>query len=288
MPDTTRGQPVRKGLICDAALTKHVGFWPVVRFLSIALLLQNGLLSADPVPVRYMEGSSHGFLALRTMQGKLMAEGDLIQVTQGDLVTSELVFRFKDGSVDSDTTVFSQHLHFRLISDHHIQKGPMFPKPTDIMINASTGQVTVRFKDKGEEKVETNHLDLPPDLANGVIFTLLKNISPETKETILSYAVATPKPQLVKLSISPQGEEMFSVAGLRQKAMRFTAKIKLGGLPGLFAAMLGKEPADTHMWVAGGKAPAFVRSDGPSYLGGPIWSIQMTSPEWAQSQRAGH
>jgi hypothetical protein len=64
--------------------TKRLGSWPVTRFLGVALLLQTALLSADPVRVRYTEGSIHGFLALRTMQGKLMAEGDLIQVTQGD------------------------------------------------------------------------------------------------------------------------------------------------------------------------------------------------------------
>ena len=268
-------------------ITKCRASRPATRVLGIALLLQNGLLSADPVQVRYMEGSIHGFLALRTMEGKLLAEGDLIQVTQGDRVTSELVFHFKDGSVDSDTAIFSQHLQFRLISDHHIQKGPAFPKPMDVMIRASTGQVTVRFKDKGVEKVETTHLDLPPDLANGIILDVLKNISPETKETKLSYLAVTPKPRIVKLSIAPQGEETFSVAGVRQKAMRFVVKVELGGLQGILAPMVGKEPADTNVWIAGGKAPAFVRSDGPSYLGAPIWSIQMASPNWEQSHPVG-
>ncbi len=270
-----------------AELTKRLVSWPLARFLATALLLQSGRLSADPIRVRHMEGSVHGFLALRTMEGKLLAQGDLIQVTDGDRVTSQLIFHFRDGSVDSDTAVFSQHVYFRLISDHHIQKGPVFPHPTDTMINASTGQVTVRFKDKGEEKVETDHLDLPPDLANGIILDVLKNISPETNDTKLSYLVATPKPRLVKLSISPQGEETFSVAGVRQKAMRFAVKVELGGLEGLLAPLVGKQPKDTNVWIAGGKAPAFVRSDGPSYLGAPVWSIQMTSPDWGQSQRSG-
>ncbi len=291
MTYTTHRQPslteASRESLFDGATTKRLASRPATRVLGIALLFQNGLLSADPVQVRFMEGSVHGFLALRTMEGKLVAEGDLIQVAQGDRVRSELVFHFRDGSIDSDTAVFSQHLHFQLISDHHIQKGPSFPEPVDVLIRASTGQVTARFRDKGEEKVETNHLDLPPDLANGIILDVLKNISPETKETKLSYVIATPKPQVVKLSISPGGEDTFSVAGVRQKAMRFVVKVELGGLKGLLAPMVGKEPADTNVWIAGGKAPAFVRSDGPSYLGAPIWSIQMTSPNWSRSHPAG-
>jgi hypothetical protein len=72
--------------------------------------------------VRYREGSVHGFLALRTMEGKTLAAGDLIQVVRGDRVVSHLVFRFKDGSIDDETAVFTQSGNFRLISDHHIQK----------------------------------------------------------------------------------------------------------------------------------------------------------------------
>jgi hypothetical protein len=44
-------------------------------------------------------------------------------------------------------------------------------------IDQPTGHVTVRYKnDHGEEKVEDEHLDLPRDLANGMLITLLKNV----------------------------------------------------------------------------------------------------------------
>ncbi|MGI9074973.1 MAG: hypothetical protein ACR2JB_27495 [Bryobacteraceae bacterium] len=99
---------------------------------------------------------------------------------------SPLAFRFKDGSVDDETAIFSQRGSFRLINNHHIQKGPMFPKPTDVSISASTGHVTVRYKDNGQEKIDTEILDLPPDLANGIIFDVLKNIPSDSKEAILS------------------------------------------------------------------------------------------------------
>ena len=259
----------------------------VCRWLFVAILLQPGPSSAEPIPVRYPEGTTHGFLALRTLEGKLLASGELTEVVHGNRVVSHLVFRFKDGSVDDDTAVFYQRGTFRLISDHHVQKGPSFPHPTNVSINASTGQVTVRYQDKDREKVETDHLDLPSDLANGMLLNLLKNISPDTKETKVSYVGAAPKPRLVHLAITPNGKETFSVAGTRHKATLFAVKIEIGGITGMLAPLLGKQPADTKVWVVGEGAPAFVRADQALYVGGPIWSIQITGPEWGRVAYSG-
>jgi hypothetical protein len=260
----------------------------ILRWLSVFILLQQGPLSAESIPVRYPEGTTHGFLALRTLQGELLASGELTETVHGDQVVSHLVFRFRDGSVDDDTAVFSQRGTFRLISDHHIQKGPTFPHPTNVSVNAATGQVTVRYKDKDHEKVETGHLDLPRDLANGILLVLLKNILPDTRETKVSYVGASPKPRLVHLSITPMGKETFSVAGARHRATLFVVKVEIGGIAGMIAPLLGKKPADTKVWVVGEGAPAFVRADQALYVGGPIWSIQMTGPEWGQAANSGH
>src|SRR5207244_11220133 len=67
---------------------------------------------------------------------------------------------------------------------------------------------------------------LPPDLANGIILNILKNIRPDTAETKVSYVAATPKPRLVKLSIVPRGEDRFSVVGTRYKATLFVLKVR--------------------------------------------------------------
>src|SRR5438445_9761849 len=81
---------------------------------------------AESIPVHHMEGTVHGFLALRSKEGRVLAMGDLFQVVHGDRVTSRLLCRFKDGSVDDETAVFSQHGNFQVITDHHVQKGPHF------------------------------------------------------------------------------------------------------------------------------------------------------------------
>ena len=238
--------------------------------------------------MRHLEGTVHGFLALHSKEGRVLAVGDLFQVVRGDRVTSRLLFSFKDGSVDDETAVFSQRGNFQLITYHHVQKGPSFPQPMDLSIDVRSGKVTVRSTGKdGKEEITTEHMDLPPDLANGLVLSIAKNIRPETPETKVSMVVATPKPRLVKVAISPQGEEPFSLAGSRRKAMRFVLKIELGGIAGVVAPLIGKAPPEIQIWIIGGIAPAFVREEGPLYQGGPILTIQMTSPVWTDLPRSG-
>jgi hypothetical protein len=238
-------------------------------------------MPAAPVTVRHAEGLVHGFLVLRTVAGDTLADGDLIQIARGDRVTSRLTFRFKDGSVHDETAVFSQRRNFRLLNDHLVQKGPAFQHPMEVSIDGSTGQVTVGTTDAdGKEKVVTERLHLPPDVANGMVLTLLKNIGSDASQMKVSMVAATPKPRLVKLAITPQGEEPFSVGSSSRKAMHYVVKVEIGGAAGLLAPLLGKQPPDTHVWILGGEAPAFVKSEGPLYFGGPIWRIELVSPVW--------
>jgi hypothetical protein len=249
----------------------------LVAVLVSAALLQPSVLRADPVSVRYTEGLTHGFLILQTLEGKTIADGQMTQVAQGDRVKQHLIFRFKDGSTHEETTIFSQRGHFRLLSDHLVQRGPSFKIPMETSINASTGQVTVCYTDNGKNEVLTEQLELPSDISNGMIFTLMKNIQPNVPRTTVSMLVTTPKPRLVKLAIVPEGNEPFSIGNFQHKAMRYVLKIEIGGVAGFLADLFGKQPPDTHVWVLGGEAPAFVKSEGPFYAGGPIWRIQLAS-----------
>jgi hypothetical protein len=107
---------------------------------------------------------------------------------------------------------------------------------------------------------------------------LLKNFLPNAPETRVSMVAATPKPRLVKLAISRQGEEPFAFAGSRRQATRYVVKVEIGGVSGMLAPLVGKQPPDMHVWILEGEAPAFVRSEGPLYEGGPIWRIELASP----------
>jgi hypothetical protein len=139
-----------------------------VSLITLVVFALHGSAQADPIPVRYMVGTIHGFVEMRSEDGRVVASGDTTSVVRGDRITSRTLFHFKDGSIDDETTVFTQRRTFQLISDHRIQKGPYFPHSMDVLIDVSSGQITVRSTGKdGKEEVKTDHLDLPPDLANG-------------------------------------------------------------------------------------------------------------------------
>jgi hypothetical protein len=200
-------------------------------------------------------------------------------------VTSRLVFRFRDGSSSVETVAFDQRGSFRLIRDRLVQKGPSFPAPMDQTIDAIGGHVLVRTTEDGKEKVYDEAMDLPPDLANGLILTLLKNLDAATSEASVSFLAATPKPRLVKLQFRRLGEEPFATGGTGRKAVHFLVKVDVPGLAGVVAGVLGKEPPDSHVWVLPGDAPAFIRSESPLYAGGPLWRIDLVSPRWPKVPR---
>jgi hypothetical protein len=256
------------------------GFKDVIRTaLLMASLLQPTALPGQSVKVRYREGVGHGFLVLRTSDGKPVADGDSTQLAEGDNVTSRMSFKFTDGSVYEQTTTFSQRGTFRLLKDHVVQKGPQFKPPMETSIDATTGEVTVRYTDDhGKERVLSDRLDLPPDVANGLLFTLLKDLEPNVPQTTVSYVAATPKPRLVHLEIIPQDQEPFSIGSHSHEALRYTVKVKIGGVAGLLAPLMGKQPAPMQAWVLAEGAPAFIRFDGPLCSDGPVWRMELAVP----------
>jgi hypothetical protein len=253
----------------------------VMLLVGSAALLWSIALFGEPVAVRYPEGSVHGFLVLRTLDGTTLAAGDLTQLVAGDRVTIRLVFHFKDGSLHDEEAVFSQRERIRLLSDHLVQKGPAFSQPIEMAIDGASGRVTVRYvDDHGEQKVVVERLDLPADLANGIVPIVLKNVRPESLPSSVSMVVATPKPRLVKLHFAVAGEDSFSTGDVSHQATHFVVKVEIGGIAGLLAPLVGKQPPDSHVWLLGGEAPAFLKSEEPFYLGGPVWRIELVSPVW--------
>lgn len=238
---------------------------------------------AEPVRVRHPEGTLHGYLSLTTEQGQVVAQGDLINIVHGDRVTARLTFHFKDGSLDDETTVFTQRGVFHLISDHHVQRGPYFPHPLDMTIDVGKGTVTTRTPGKdGKDEIATEHMKMPADLYNGMATPVIKNLSPDAPETKFAMIVSTPKPRLVTLAVSPQTPAKFELAGFSHKALVYEIKIELGGIAGILAPVIGKQPPNIFMWIEGGEVPAFLRETGPLFEGGAVLSITLIGPTWPE------
>jgi hypothetical protein len=80
--------------------------------------------------------------------------------------------------------------------------------------------------------------------------------------------------------MEPAGDERVSLGAATKPAAHYVLKPKLGPILGLIARLAGKLPPDNHAWIITEDVPAFVRFQGPLYMGGPVWRIELASPEW--------
>jgi hypothetical protein len=249
--------------------------------LAVALLAATPV-AADPVKVRLKEGNSRGFLALRPPGGSPIAYGELIQKPAGTFVSNRLLLNFKDGSVYDETVTFSQNGLFRLEAYRLTQRGPSFPL-TEVAFDRRSGRYTARTQDGKDGKVETasGELEMPADLYNGMSLTILKNLA--ASATATGHMVAfMPKPRLIKMDLAQEGTDSARVGGGTRKANRYLVKLEVGGLTGVVASLIGKEPPDIRYWLIPGEVPAFGKFEGAMFLKGPVWRIEQTQIDWAQ------
>jgi hypothetical protein len=90
----------------------------------------------------------------------------------------------------------------------------------------------------------------------------------------------TPKPRLVKSTMRAVGEDPIVVGDSRRTATRYLVDLEVGGIAGVFAKVAGKEPPDLTFWVLRTPVPAFVGFEGPFFVDGPRWRIELFSPRW--------
>jgi hypothetical protein len=218
----------------------------------------------------------HRFMTVRSGDGKTIASGEFTQVVHADEVTMRLTFRFVDGSVDDEVTTFRQDGTLRLVRNHHIQKGPFFSKPIDFMIEAGNGTVTSRATDKnGKTRVESKHMDLPADLANGFVGTVLLNVPHNTPPFQVGMLAAIAGGRLVRLRISPEEEHAVQLAGQTFNATVFRIHPELGGFVSVIARLIGLQPKDVMVWILEGDDSAVALIVGQLGGYGPVLSSDL-------------
>ena len=237
---------------------------------------------AAPVAVRFPEGVTHGFLIVRSLTGETIGQGEMTQVVkEGDLVESQLVFRFKDGSLHDEKVAFSQQRVFTLISYRLVQRGPSFPDQLDVSIDRGTAQYTVRSQAgaQGKEEVLSGRVDLPKDVYNGMLITVSKNLPKGADETV-SVLAFTPTPQIVNVQLRAIEEQSLHIGDLSSKVTQYVFTPQIGMVRELFGKAIGKLPAEFHYncWILVDAAPSFVQFEGPLQLMGPIVRIGLMSP----------
>jgi hypothetical protein len=222
--------------------------------------------SAEQISVRHTQRPMQRLMvALRGW--KIIASGEFSQAVQGDEVMMRLTYKFLDGSIDDETTTYRQQGTFRLVRNHHIQKGSFFVKPIDFTVEAITGIATSRTEDKdGKIHVESHHIDLPDDLANGFVGTLLLNLPQNAAPFRVGMLAPVAGGRLIQLLIPSEGEQPFHTTGQTLKATVFRIYPELGGIVGVIGRLIGLQPKDVMVWVLEGQEPAVMRIVGQ--LGG--------------------
>ncbi len=232
-----------------------------------------------PVTVRYSEGTVHGFLELRTDEDRLLAHGDLLQVPGDSAIESRMIFHFSDTSYFEETTIFTQHRVFRMETYHLVQRGPAFRADLDAALSRD-GRFVVTSTSHNDGKVEryTGRLDLPSDVYNGLPVVVAKNL--RMGDTVNIHLVAfMPKPRLIGLRVAFAGTDTVLLGTHAEPAAHFVLTPQLGAFTTFFAKLLGKLPPDSNVWIVMDQVPAFVRFEGPMYLG-PVWRLTMATPTW--------
>ena len=233
--------------------------------------------SGEAVAVRVRESPTAAYPVLRSSDDKLLAHGELVQTVRGDRVDSRLVFRFNDGSSFDETVVFSQTRVFRLLSYRLVQRGRSFAEASDIVFDRGTG----RYRAKVGDDTAEGDIDLPSDVHNGMTGLLLRNLP--NGATGRGHLIAfTPKPTTLKTTLVPEAQDRFFIGGEARKATRHLVKVEVGGLKGVIASTIGKEPPDLRYWIAAGPVPTFLKFEGPMFLNGPIWRIELGAPRWSK------
>lgn len=236
---------------------------------------------AAAVPVRYAEGTTHGFLQLSTPAGAKLANGDLLVTVKDGLVTSRMVFYFTDSSFFEETVTFTQNKTFALHDYHLVHRGRAFPFDIDARLSKA-GKYLVVSKEHDDDGKDDVHqyegtLELPADIYNGMIITIAKNLGPgETRR--VNIVAFTPKPMLIELAYVLAPQSRVANGARRESATHYVLKPKLGAVTGFFAKVVGKSPPDSHTWIVTDDVPAFLRFEGPLFTG-PVWRIELATPQ---------
>ena len=233
-------------------------------------------MSAEQIAVVHIQRPMHRFMVARSEDGKTLANGEFLQSVQGDEVTMRFTYRFVDGSIDDETTTYRQQGTFRLVRDHHLQKGPFFTKPIDFTVEAATGIVTNRTVDKkGKMHVDAKHMALPDDLANGMVGTLLLNVPHNKAPFRVGMLAPVGGGRLVPLLITPEDEQTIQLVGHSLKAAVFRVHPELGGIVSMIARLIGMQPKDVVVWILEGEEPAVLVVLGQLGGYGPVVSSDL-------------
>jgi len=108
----TNGRRHGHGARRRAARALSLALFVVAAMASNSCAQGAGRSASAGIPVRFAEGTIHGFLELRDASGQFLAPGDLLELPKDGGIESRMVFHFPK-SVFEETVTFTQRGVFR-------------------------------------------------------------------------------------------------------------------------------------------------------------------------------
>jgi len=267
--------------MADTPSARMLGVRARAVVLLLVVLLPPADVGAAPIRMRYAEAPSHAFLILTDLAGKTLASGELVQWQEQRTLANRLVFHFFDGSLYDETVRFSGRPALRLESYRLVQRGPSFPDGSDVQFDRRGRWAARKLGAGAADERASGKVDVPEDVYNGMMSTLLKNLDAGAEATVHLLAF-TPRPTLLETRLAPEGTDSFWIARTKHAATRFLVTPKVVGMKGVVASVVGKQPAPIRFWLTTGRVPTFVRFEGSLYADGPRWRIELASARWTR------
>jgi hypothetical protein len=227
--------------------------------LVILLLLASPAAAPQAADI---EGTLHGFPALRDLAGRKLADGDFVQWLEDGRLNVRITYDFADGRRIIERAVLRQTP--RLVQEEWSWQETRGGKPIRaFVVDLRSGKATAETADDDGMERSAETLDVEPGRTfAGFGFALaIKSVRERlTKgEKVELRAVAfTPKPRTVSVEISHRGLDRMAMSGRSIRGDHFVIHPKIPRIVDLFI-----DVPDVHLWLVNPPPAGFLRSEGP-------------------------
>lgn len=209
-----------------------------------------------------LEGTARGFPAMRSLDGKTIADGDFVQWLEGGRLHVKIAYQFPDGRRVEEHAVFRQRPELIQVgwAWRETRQGKV---QRQFDVNFGSGTAVARKLEKDEVEQWSEKVDIEPGRTfAGFGFTLaIKGLRKRllSGEHVELRAIGfTPKPKAVDVDVSFGGLERMSMSGRTITGDRFVIHPKIPKIAELFV-----DVPDTHIWLTSPPPAAFLRWEGP-------------------------
>jgi hypothetical protein len=221
------------------------------------------------------EGSAHGFPALRSIDGELLAQGEFLQRVEGDHLRRTIHYTFGVGhwveetsSLRQDPELVQESWTWQEVRDGIVERR--------FEIDFAAGTAAAEKREDGRVKRWSARLDLQPGLAfAGSAFSLALGRERERlqrgEHVELQGVGFLPKPKAATLEVSYVGLERMTMGDRTVFGEHYLLHPKIPAVLRLFV-----DPPDANLWLTSPQPSAFLRWEGPmAEAGDPIVRVDL-------------